>query len=116
MNLDTNSVILAEPIDDRCAAWLSALLDCARFRYEYKPAHRASLFLSHDSLKNVAFELRRLFGKTESDLNDRSFLAKIVIDAESVRAADLLFRVIRAEALEGASTEVMHERVGRMIP
>ncbi len=99
MNFDPNSVILAQPFDDRRTAWLSTLLNCPRFGNEYKLADRTSVLLRHDGLKNVAFEFRGLFWKTQSHLNDRCFLAKVVIDAEPVRTADLLFRVIRAETL-----------------
>src|SRR6266566_2069071 len=58
---------------------------------------------------------RSFLGKTQSNLNDRCFLAKVVIDAESVRTTDLLFRGIRAEALQSASAEVTHERVSRVV-
>ena len=115
MNVDANFVILAEPIDDGCRAWLSTFLDGTWFRYEYKSAHRTSVLLCHHGLENVAFEFRGFLGKTQSNLNDGCFLAKVVIDAESVRTTDLLFRVIRAEALQSASAEVTHERVSRVV-
>src|SRR5690242_12502569 len=99
MNLDANSVILAEPVYDRCATWLSTLLDRTWFRYEYKSAHRTPVLLGHHSLKNVAFEFRGLFRQTQSHLDDRCFLAKIVINAEPVRTADPLFCMIGAESL-----------------
>ena len=97
MYLYADSMVFPKPIDDCTSTRLSALLNGTGLRQKDKPTHRLSFFLCHHSFQYITFEFGCFLRKSQGYLNNGGLSAKVVIDTETVGAADLLLCMVLAE-------------------